>query len=81
MRIVILIILLLLNAASMIEMTQYFDTGFIQLLSARIILAVISFILALVYLLVGGSAAMKIFALLTVLTAVSHLVFMLYINL
>ena len=71
----------MLNAASMIEMTQYFETGFIQLLSVRIILAVISLILSLVYLLVGGSAAMKIFALLTAVTAISHLVFMLYINL
>ncbi len=81
MRIVILIILLLLNAASMVEMTQYFDTGFIQLLSLRIILAVISFVLSIVYLLVGGTKALKILAVLSALLALSHLGFMLYINL
>ncbi|MCD2138464.1 MULTISPECIES: hypothetical protein [Salinicoccus] len=81
MRIIILSILILLNAVSMIEMGQYFDSGFIQLLSVRIILAVISLILSIVYLLVGGTKALKLTGIVTALIALSHLVFMLYINL
>lgn len=81
MRSGILIILILLNITSMIQMIEYFDTGFIQLLSLRIILAVISFILSVAYLLVGGSATVKIMSIITALVAISHLVFMLYINL
>lgn len=81
MRFIILIILILLNVSSMVEMGQYLDTGFIQLLSLRIILAVVSFMLSIAYLLVGGSLKMKIFSVITVLTALLHLGFMLYINL
>ena len=81
MRLTILIILILLNVSSMAEMGQYFDTGFIQLLSLRIILAIVSFMLSIAYLLVGGSRAIKIFSIITMLTALSHLGFMLYINL
>lgn len=81
MRLTILIILILLNVSSMLEMGQYFDTGFIQLLSLRIILAIVSFMLSIAYLLVGGSRTIRIFSIITMLTALSHLGFMLYINL
>ena len=81
MRLTIIVILILLNIASMIEMGQYFDSGFIQLLSLRIILAIVSFMLSLAYLLVGGSTAIKLFSVITILIALSHLGFMLYINL
>lgn len=81
MRLTILIILILLNVASMLEMGQYADTGFIQLLSLRIILSIVSFMLSIAYLLVGGSRAIRIFSIITMLTALSHLGYMLYINL
>lgn len=81
MRFIILIILLVLNISSMAEMGQYLDTGFIQLLSLRIILAAVSFMLSIAYLLVGGSATVKLFSIITLLVALSHLGFMLYINL
>ncbi|SDK42758.1 hypothetical protein [Lacicoccus qingdaonensis] len=81
MRLTIIVILILLNIASMIEMGQYLDSGFIQLLSLRIILAIVSFMLSLAYLLVGGSTAIKLFSVITILIALSHLGFMLYINL
>lgn len=81
MRLTIIVILILLNVASMIEMGQYLDSGFIQLLSLRIILAIVSFMLSLAYLLVGGSTAIKLFSVITILIALSHLGFMLYINL
>lgn len=81
MRLIILIILILLNISSTVEMGQYLDTGFIQLLSLRIILAVVSFMLSIAYLLVGGSAKMKVFSVITILAALLHLGFMLYINL
>lgn len=81
MRFIILIILILLNISSTVEMGQYFDTGFIQLLSLRIILAVVSFMLSIAYLLVGGSAKIKVFSVITILAALLHLGFMLYINL
>ncbi len=81
MRLTILIILILLNVASMLEMGQYADTGFIQLLSLRIILSIVSFMLSIAYLLVGGSREIRIFSIITMLTALSHLGYMLYINL
>lgn len=81
MRFTIIIILILLNIASMAEMGQYLDSGFIQLLSLRIILAIVSFMLSLAYLLVGGSLAIRLFSVITILIALSHLGFMLYINL
>ena len=68
MRFTIIIILILLNIASMAEMGQYLDSGFIQLLSLRIILAIVSFMLSIAYLLVGGSLAIR-YSAITILIA------------
>ncbi|MFC3419472.1 hypothetical protein ACFOLA_08305 [Salinicoccus hispanicus] len=81
MRQGILILLLLINVISMIQLGQYDSGELIALMSVRIILGVITIMLSIAYILVRGSKSLIILSAVTALSAFVHLALIVYINL
>lgn len=81
MRQGILILLLLINIISIIQLGQYDNGELIALMSVRIILSVITVMLSIAYILVRGSKSLIILSIITALSALVHLASIVYINL
>lgn len=81
MRLIILVVLAALNILSIFQLGQYNSGDLIALMSVRIILAVITFMLSLAYILVRGSRPLIIMSIITALTALAHIGLIIYINL
>lgn len=80
MRNLILSILIIINLWSIIELGSYSSTDFVQLVSLRVILAAVSFLLAVTYILVRGSKLMVTLSVVTAVIALSHFVYLIYVN-
>ena len=80
MRNLILSILIIINLWSIIELGTYGSTDFVQLVSLRVILAAVSFLLAVTYILVRGSKLMVTLSVVTAVIALSHFVYLIYVN-
>ncbi|WP_411843252.1 hypothetical protein [Salinicoccus sp. HZC-1] len=81
MRIIILVVLAALNVFSIFQLGQYNSGDLIALMSIRIILAVITFMLSIAYILVRGSRPLIVMSIVTVLIALAHIGLIIYINL
>ena len=81
MRLIILVVLAALNIFSIFQLGQYNSGDLIALMSVRIILAVITFMLSLAYILVRGTRPMVIMSVVTALIALAHIALIVYINL
>lgn len=81
MRLIILVVLAALNVFSIFQLGQYNSGDLIALMSIRIILAVITFMLSLAYILVRGPRPLIIMSIVTALIAVAHIGLIIYINL
>ncbi|AKG72963.1 hypothetical protein [Salinicoccus halodurans] len=81
MRLIILVVLAALNIFSIIQLGQYNSGDLIALMSVRIILAVITFMLSLAYMLVRGTRSMVMMSIITALIALAHIGLIIYINL
>ncbi|GAB3067493.1 hypothetical protein ACFOU0_00610 [Salinicoccus sesuvii] len=81
MRQGILILLLLINIISIVQLGQYANGDLIGLMSVRIILSVITIMLSIAYILVRASKSIVILSIVTVLSALIHLASIVYINL
>lgn len=81
MRLIILVVLAALNIFSIIQLGQYNSGDLIALMSVRIILAVITFMLSLAYVLVRGPRSMVMMSIITALIALAHIGLIIYINL
>ncbi|WP_020006879.1 hypothetical protein [Salinicoccus albus] len=81
MRVVILIILTIVNLFSIIQLGQYGSGDLIAMMSLRVILSVITFLLSLAYILVRGTKSEMIMSTVTGLIALSHFGYIVYINL
>lgn len=81
MRLIILVVLAALNIFSIIQLGQYNSGDLIALMSVRIILAVITFMLSLAYVLVRGTRSMVMMSIITALIALAHIGLIIYINL
>lgn len=81
MRIFILIFMIVINLFSIVELGRYDDSDFIQLISLRVIIALVTFLLSIAYILVRGSRTMVVISIITTLIALSHFVFLIYVNL
>lgn len=80
MRNLILSTLIIINLWSIIELGSYSSTDFVQLVSLRVILAAVSFLLAVTYILVRGSKLMVTLSVVTAVIALSHFVYLIYVN-
>ena len=81
MRLIILVVLAALNIFSSFQLSAYSSGDLIALMSVRIILAVITFMLSLAYVLVRGTRPMIIMSIITALIALIHIGLIIYINL
>ncbi|WP_031547029.1 hypothetical protein [Salinicoccus luteus] len=81
MRQAILIFLLIINIVSVFQLGQYDSGDLIALMSARIILGVITIMLSIAYILVRGTKSIAILSIITALSALLHLGLIVYINL
>lgn len=81
MRIIILVVLAVLNILSIFQLGQYNSGELIALMSVRIILAVITFMLSLAYILVRGIRPLIIMSIITALIALAHIGLIIYMNL
>lgn len=81
MRLIILVVLAALNIFSIFQLGQYSSGDLIALMSVRIILAVITFMLSLAYILVRGTRPMALMSIVTALIALAHIGLIIYINL
>lgn len=81
MRLIILVVLAALNIFSIFQLGQYSSGDLIALMSVRIILAVITFMLSLAYVLVRGARPMALMSIVTALIALAHIGLIIYINL
>lgn len=81
MRVVILIVLAVVNLFSIIQLGQYGSGDLIAMMSLRVILSVITFLLSLAYILVRGTKSEMTMSTITGLTALFHFGYIVYINL
>lgn len=81
MKVVILIILAVINLFSIIQLGQYGSGDLIAMMSLRIILTVVTFLLSLAYILVKGTKSEMMMSVITSLIALFHFVYIVYINL
>ncbi|WP_017547635.1 hypothetical protein [Salinicoccus carnicancri] len=81
MRLTILAVLAALNIFSSFQLSAYSSGDLIALMSVRIILAVITFMLSLAYVLVRGTRPMIIMSIITALIALTHIGLIVYMNL
>ncbi|WP_434121365.1 hypothetical protein [Salinicoccus roseus] len=81
MRQAILIILLIINVISMVQLSQYDSGDLIALMSVRIILGVVTIMLSIAYILVKGTKSIVLISIITALSALLHLGLIIYINL
>ena len=81
MRSLILLVLVALNVFSLIQLGQYDSGDLIALMSVRIILAVITLMLSIAYILVRGSRSIVVFSIISALVALAHIGTIIYINL
>lgn len=81
MRQAILIILLIINVISMVQLNQYGSGDLIALMSLRIILSVVTIMLSIAYILVKGTKSIVLISIITALSALLHLGLIIYINL
>lgn len=81
MRNIILSFLIIINIFSLFELGTYGENDFIQLVSVRVIIAAVSLILSITYILVKGTKTMVILSIVTALIALSHFLYLVYVSL
>lgn len=81
MRNIILSFLIIINVFSIFELGTYGENDFIQLISVRVIIAAVSLILSITYILVKGTKTMVILSAITALVALSHFLYLIYASL
>jgi exosortase/archaeosortase len=80
MRNIILSFLIIINIFSIFELGTYDDGDFIQLISVRVIIAAISLLLSVTYILVKGTKTVMILSVVTALIALSHFIFLIFVS-